>query len=204
MSLGWLNLQDYLAVNQDAADNMATRLDTQAQDIEQAGAQAATQGNALSYGQYLAKRRTQQAMRAKDSTRGALLGGDIGDALLARKGTSRAQPSGSSMDAAAQQRAAFDASESDYWAKQAERNKGLATAETQRAGAQTDAFGRARKAYGERERAEDKALTMYGSRDNGMQQDDETRRQIEGRYGTITAARQGQAARRRRLTQGGF
>jgi hypothetical protein len=203
MSLGWLNLQDYLAVNQDAADNMATRLDTQAAEAEQAGAQAATAGNALSYGQYLAKRRTQQAMRAKDSTRGALLGGDIGDSLLARKGVSRAEVPSSSMDRAYQQNLDAQKSEADYWAKQADRNKGLATAETQRSGAQADAFGKARKAYGDRERADDRALTYFGA-ENAEQPDDVTRRQIEGRYGTITAARQGQAARRRRLTQGGF
>lgn len=199
-----MNLQDYLAVNQGAADDMATRLDTQAAETEQAGAAAASQGNALSYGQYLAKRRTQQAMRAKDSTRGALLGGDIGDSLLARQGTSRAEAPSSNMDRAYQQNVDAQRSESDYWAKQTERNRGLASAESERAGAQGAAYGQARKAYGDRERSEDRALTAYGSRDNGAQQDAETRRQLEGRYGTITAARQGQAARRRRLTQGGF
>ena len=199
-----MNLQDYLAVNQGAADDMATRLDTQAAETEQAGAAAASQGNALSYGQYLAKRRTQQAMRAKDSTRGALLGGDIGDSLLARQGTSRAEAPSSNMDRAYQQNVDAQRSESDYWAKQTERNRGLASAESERAGAQGAAYGQARKAYGDRARSEDRALTAYGSRDNGAQQDADTRRQLEGRYGTITAARQGQAARRRRLTQGGF
>lgn len=199
-----MNLQDYLAVNQGAADDMATRLDTQAAETEQAGAAVASQGNALSYGQYLAKRRTQQAMRAKDSTRGALLGGDIGDSLLARQGTSRAEAPSSNMDRAYQQNLDAQRSESDYWAKQTERNRGLASAESERAGAQGAAYGQARKAYGDRERSEDRALTAYGSRDNGPQQDADTRRQLEGRYGTITAARQGQAARRRRLTQGGF
>jgi len=203
MSLGWLNLQDYVGANQGAADDMATRLDTQAADIEQQGAQAASHGNALSYGQYLAKRRTHESMRAKDSTRGALLGGDIGDSLLARKGTSRAQPSGANMDRAFQQYLDAQKSESDYWAKQAERNKGLTAQADAARNAQADAFGAARGKYVERVRSDEDNLTGYGSDMNSREKDDETRRYNEGRYGSITAARQGQQGRLRRLNSGG-
>lgn len=151
MSLGWLNLQDYLEANQGSADDMAQRLEDQDTAIDQQGSAAVQSGSRLSYGQYLAKRRTQEALRAKDSGRAALLGGDIGDSLLAREGRATAGPrSGSDWNQAEANRAAAASSERDYWDKQAARNKGLASANDDARVAQDKAYGSSFSAWDKR------------------------------------------------------
>jgi hypothetical protein len=141
MSLGWLNLQEYLGANAGVADDMATRVD------DAAFSRPANSPAAMSYGEFLARRRTTQS----ESGRAALLGGDAGDAAIAGMGKSRAaQPTIVDPQAKARQDAANRQSESSYWAKQAERNKGLAAQSAADRQKQADSVTAARKAMEQR------------------------------------------------------
>lgn len=151
MSLGWMNLQEYLAANQGAADDMSGRLDAQQAELDTQGQQAATKGDSLSYGQYLAKRRQMATMRGTDEGRAAMLGGEAGDAFLAGRGRSTYQPrTVGTLDemqrASAERKKASD----DYWAQQAERNRGLTVQAEAARQKQTDDVAKARRAMEER------------------------------------------------------
>lgn len=141
MSLGWLNLQEYLGANAGVADDMATQVDNAAYG-QPTGAPAS-----MSYGEYLSRRR----MTQNESGRAALLGGDAGDAAIASMGKSRAaQPNIVDPQAKARQDAANRQSEASYWAKQAERNKGLAAQAAADRQKQADSVTAARKAMEQR------------------------------------------------------
>lgn len=200
MSLGWLNLQEYLGANQGSADEMAQRLDAQQAGVDAQASQAAVNGNSMSYGQFLQKRRQMASQRADESGRAAMLGGNVTDAFLAAKG--RSTYSAPTMDPRAVD--SRKAEEADYWAKQAERNKGIAARDAAERQKQQSGYEKARTAYTTRARADEDALTNYGSDQSNAAQDEATRRYNEGRYGTMSGARQGQQARRRRLISGGF
>lgn len=152
MSLGWLNLQEYLGANQGSADEMAQRLDAQQADVDAQASQAAASGNSMSYGQFLQKRRQMASQRADESGRAAMLGGNVTDAFLAAKGRSTySAPTGLPSVNDVQRRA--DASrqqEADYWARQAERNKGLAAERDAARKKQDDSVTAAKKAMEER------------------------------------------------------
>ena len=122
MSLGWLNLQDYLGANAGNVDDQATKLDeaTFAPAPQANGTQPASMG----YGEYLARKRT----AATEEGAAGLMGGDATDVMLARKGKSRFAGPTSFADpaAAARQRMDNQKREADYWAQQSTRNKSLA------------------------------------------------------------------------------
>lgn len=151
MSLGWLNLQEYLGANQGSADEMAQRLDAQQSALDEQAQGAARRGDSVSYGQFLAQRRTMASQRADESGRAAMLGGDAGDAFLAGRGKSnyRAPTMGSVEDMTRQQDASRQ-QEADYWRKQAERNKGLADQQAADRKRQEDSVTAAKRAMEER------------------------------------------------------
>lgn len=137
MSLGWLNLQEYLNANSGTVDDMATQVDNAAYG-QPSGAPAS-----MSYGEYLARRRVAQV----ESGRAALLGGDAGDSFLASQGKSRAaQPNIVDPQAKARQDAANRQTERAYWEKQAERNRGLASTAAAERQKQADSVTAAKKA----------------------------------------------------------
>lgn len=141
MSLGWLNLQEYLGANTGVVDDMATRVDNAAYS-QPTGAPAS-----LSYGEYLARRRVAQS----ETGRAALLGGDAGDSFLASQGRSRAaQPNIVDPQAKARQDASNQAASQAYWAKQAERNRGLVAERDAARKKQDDSVTAAKKAMEER------------------------------------------------------
>lgn len=151
MSLGWMNLQEYLGANQQQADELASRLDAQQRGIDDAAIGAANRGDTMDYNEFLAKRRTAQSMRASESGRAAMLGGDAGDALLASRGASAYKPptldTGAEMARkAAERKKAAD----DYWAQQAERNRGLAASADAERKKQSSDFDAAKRAMTER------------------------------------------------------
>lgn len=188
MSLGWLNLQDYLGANAGNVDEQATKLD--AATYRQAPQANGTQPTSMGYGEYLARKRS----AATEEGAAAMMGGDATDVMLARRGKSSAwKPLVRDPSVAAGMKADEDA----YWAKQAERNKGLAQSAADARTKQDAGFDKAKKAYGERVQANETALTNYGSKQSTRAQDDATRLYNEGRYGTLTGARQGQQSRRR-------
>lgn len=151
MSLGWLNLQDYLGANQGAADDMAGRLDAQQMGVDAQAQEAATRNDSVSYGKFLAQRRQMAAQRADESGRAALLGGDAADSFLASQGKSTY--SAPTMASAGDIQRRADASrqqEADYWAKQAARNRGLTAERDVARKKQDDSVTAARKAMEER------------------------------------------------------
>jgi ubiquitin len=144
----------------------------------------------MGYGEYLARKRS----AATEEGAAAMMGGNATDVMLARRGRSNArQPLVKDPSVMAGLKADEDA----YWAKQAEHNKGIAQSATDARTKQDAAFGKAKKAYGERVQADETALTNYGSQQSTRLQDEATRRYNEGRYGSLTGARQGQQSRRR-------
>ena len=151
MSLGWLNLQEYLGANQGSADEMAQRLDAQQSELDSQASSAAGRGDSVSYGQFLARRRQMAAQRADESGRAEMVGGDAGDALLAQRGKSNyvARPMASVEDVRRSAEARRQ-QESDYWMKQAERNKGLTAERDAARKAQDERFAAAKKAMEER------------------------------------------------------
>ena len=186
--LGWLNLQDYLGANAGNVDDQATKLDEGA--FQQAPQANGAQPTSMGYGEYLARKRT----AATEEGAAGLMGGDATDVMLARRGKSNArQP----LVRDPSVMAGLKADEESYWAKQAERNKGIAQSAADARTKQDAAFGKAKKAYGERAQSDETALTNYGSQQSTRLQDEATRRYNEGRYGSLTGARQGQQSRRR-------
>lgn len=151
MSLGWLNLQDYLDANQGAADDMAQRLDAQQQALDTQATQAASRGDSVSYGQFLAKRRTMASQRGDETGRAALLGGEAADSFLAGRGRSNYQQRAtSSADAVRQQQDATRQREADYWQRQAERNRGLAQRDAEARRRRDESVTAAKRAMEER------------------------------------------------------
>jgi hypothetical protein len=151
VSLGWLNLQEYLGANQQQVDELAQRLDAQQVALDTGAAEAAAKGNSMSYSDFLARRRTAAAMRQDDAGRAAMLGGDAGDAFLAGRGTSLYRAP--TMASASELQRSMDArrkAESDYWAQQASRNKGLADAQAVDRRRQDEAHVAAKRAMEER------------------------------------------------------
>lgn len=121
MSLGWLNLQDYLGANAGNVNEQATRLDEAT--FQQAPQGNGTQPTSMGYGEYLARKRT----AATDEGAAAMMGGDVTDVMLARRGKSNAsRPDIRDPAAAERQRIDNQKREADYWAQQSTRNKSLA------------------------------------------------------------------------------
>lgn len=151
MSLGWMNLQDYLGANQAAADDMAQRLDAQQQQLDLDATQAAEAKEPVSYGQFLANRRAMAAQRADDTGRAALLGGEAADSFLAGKGRSNYRPREmASAEDLRKQRDAWNQRESDYWNRQAERNKAISQKEADARRQQDESVASARRAMEDR------------------------------------------------------
>lgn len=142
--LGWLNLQDYVGANQGAADDMAQARENDDVLLDQEGAQAVANGDRLSYGQYLAKRR----MRELDSTP---VGGNSVDALLVRRGRAQSMGrTGHDWDKAAAARGAAADTDRAYWDKQALRNKGIADADRDARSTQESRYGKAWAAWSDK------------------------------------------------------
>jgi hypothetical protein len=137
-----------VGANQGAADEMAQTRENEDALLDQQGAQAAAKGDRLSYGQYLAKRR----MRELDSTP---TGGNVTDNLLANRGKAQSQGrTGFNWNAAQNQRDNVAGVEGDYWARQAERNKGIASADKTAREEQDSRFGKAWTAWDKKNTAD--------------------------------------------------
>lgn len=147
MSLGWMNLQDYLGANAGNVDDQATKLD--AATYQQAPQANGTQPTSMGYGEYLARKRS----AATEEGAAALMGGNAADVMLARRGKSSMQtPQTFDPRAKATQDAANRKQEADYWAQQKTRNSGLAEQGAADRRRQDDAFGTAREAVDSRKR----------------------------------------------------
>mgnify|MGYP003418830820 CR=1 FL=1 len=150
MSLGWLNLQDYLGANAGNLDAQATQLDERAFAMPEGK-------TSMPYGEFLARRR----QRNDETGAAALLGGDATDALLARKGkSSYAAPNTYDPAAKARQDEANRKAEADYWDKAAVRNQGLAVRDADEKRKQQESFDAARRATGR--------TSGYGSYSNAV------------------------------------
>ena len=145
MSLGWLNLQDYLGANAGNLDAQATQLDERAYAMPEGK-------TSMPYGEFLARRR----QRNDETGAAALLGGDATDALLARKGkSSYAAPNTYDPAAKARQDEANRKAEADYWDKAAVRNQGLATRNAAERDKQASDFAASKAAYDARRNGPD-------------------------------------------------
>lgn len=151
MSLGWLNLQDYLGANAGVVDEEAQRASDAA--LNNPAGEAAS----MSYGEYLARRR----QLSTDAGRAALVNGGTADGFLAGRGRAvERQPNIVDQEAVRRQRESERKAELDYWAKQATRNSRL-TAESDAAKQkQTTDYDNARRAIGR--------LPGYGSYSNAV------------------------------------
>lgn len=137
--MSWLNLQDYLEANAGVADEQATRLD------EATFGKPQPQGMAL--GEYLARKR----VASTDEGASALMGGDITDVMLARRGQSQAaRPMTFDPQAKARQDAANQQREASYWQEQAKRNQRLSDEAKAARQKQDDSVAASRKAMEER------------------------------------------------------
>jgi hypothetical protein len=138
MSLGWLNLQDYLGANEGNLDGQAQQLDERAYAMPE-GRQS------MPYGEFLARRR----QRNDESGAAALLGGDATDVMLARKGKSYAAPNTFDPAAKARQDADNRRKEADYWEQQKQRNAGISQRDADSKRQQQERFDSSRRAMGQ-------------------------------------------------------
>lgn len=150
MSLGWMNLQEYLGANQGAADDMSRQLDEQQTAVDDSATQAATRNDPVSYSKFLAQRRQLAAQRKTEEGRAGMLGGGAADAFLAGRGQSNysARPMASVADIDAR-RQADQQREADYWDAQKRRNAGLAQSAADEKRRQDESFAKARRALGQ-------------------------------------------------------
>lgn len=179
MSLGWMNLVDYLNANRGAADELASTLDAQQQQAEEAAVGEVQQGRAaMSLGEYEARARSMRQARATDEGRAALLGGTTSDAFLAGRGQSGYTPT-ADFDAMRKSQARRQQESDEYWRQQAARNQASQAEREKATKTQREGFAQVRDAY----------VKRHGDPETNRRYSDAVKRSFDEAYRTRDGVR---------------